>query len=131
MLHVIVRTHRDRNSGAAVAILRGCVAAFSAICPCSLQWPNPQTPSLRIQHVFSPDKSVFNLFNPVPEDMMRELAATARIKPTVLSQWMLDTFRSKWISRNLTYNGPKLPTRQYAIHRMDVAPVNIKSRPAQ
>jgi len=67
--------HRNHNSGAAVTILRGCVAAAAAIYPCSLAVAGTADTFVKEPSRASVDKSVFNLFNPVPEDLMRELAA--------------------------------------------------------
>ena len=119
--------HRNRNSGAAVAILRGCVAAFSAICPCSLAVAEPADTLVKDPTRVSSDKSVFNLFNPVPEDMMRELAADRPDKTDCPFTVDAGHFQIEMDFANLTYNGPNSQRGNSRFTAVDVAPVNIKA----
>jgi len=45
-----------------------------------------------------PDKSGYNLFNPTPETLMRELTPDGRTRPKARTPWMRVISRSKWIT---------------------------------
>jgi len=117
--------HRNCSSGA-VAILRGCVAAVAAICPGGLAGAEPADAFAKEPSRASVDKSLFNLFNPVPEDLMRELAADRPDKTDCPLTVDAGHFQLEMDFANLTYNRPNSQRGNTKFTAIDVAPVNIK-----
>src|SRR5689334_2103137 len=115
--------HQDRN----VAILRGCIAAFAAICPCGLSVAESADAFAREPSRASVDKSVFNLFNPVPEDLMRELAPDRPDKTDCPFTVDAGHFQIEMDFANVTYNRPNSQRGNTRFAALEVAPVNIKA----
>jgi Putative MetA-pathway of phenol degradation len=120
------RLHPDRNSGPAVAILRGCIAAVAAIGPCELAVAESVESFVKEPALGSADKSVFNLFNPVPKDLMRDLAADRPDKTDCPFTVDAGHFQIEMDFANLTYNRPNSQRGNTRFTAVDVAPVNIK-----
>jgi Putative MetA-pathway of phenol degradation len=119
--------HRDRKPGATAAILRGCFAAVAAICSCGLAGAEPADSFVKEPTRATPDKSVFNLFNPVPEDLMRELAADRPDKTDCPFTVDAGHFQIEMDFANLTYNRPNFQRGNTRFTAVDIAPVNIKA----
>jgi hypothetical protein len=119
--------HRDRNSGGAAAILRGYVAAVAAICPCGLSVAEPTDSFFKEPTRTTPDKSCFKLFNPVPGDLMRELAADRPDKTDCPFTVDAGHIQIEMDFANLTYNRPNSRRGNTRFTAVDVAPVNIKA----
>jgi len=71
----------------------------------------------------SPDKSVFNLFNPVPENLMRELAPDRPDATETPHTVDAGHFQLEMDFANFTYNRGDGETT----HAWNVAPVNLKA----
>src|SRR6185436_3566020 len=116
--------HRNCNSGAAVKFLRGCVAAFAAICPCGMAVTESPDPFVKEPTRASADKSVFNLFNPVPEDLMRELAADRPDKTDCPFTVDAGHFQIEMDFANMTYNRPNNERGNVYFTTVEIAPMN-------
>jgi hypothetical protein len=121
------RLHRNRNSGAAVAILRGCLAAVATVAPCGLAAAESTESLIKESTRTSANKSVFNLFNPVPDELMRELAADRPDKTDCPFTVDAGHFQIEMDFANLTYNRPNSQRGDARFTAVEVAPVNIKS----
>ena len=119
--------HPNRKSNATLAILRGCFAAAAALCPSmdvtagESADPLEQKPS-RV----SRDKSVYNLFNPTPEELMRELAADRPDKTDCPFTVDAGHFQLEMDFANLTYNRPTSEGGNTRFTAVEVAPMNLK-----
>ena len=119
--------HRDRKPGATAAILRGCFAAVAAICPCGMAVAETGDTFVKEPARAAADKSVFNLFNPVPEDLMRELAADRPDKTDCPFTVDAGHFQIEMDFANLTYNRPNSQRGNTRFTAVEIAPVNIKA----
>src|SRR6267378_2731345 len=118
--------HRDRKPGATAAILRGCVAAVAAICPCGLAGAEPADSFVKEPTRATPDKSVFNLFNPVPKDLMRELAADRPDKTDCPFTVDAGHFQVEMDFANLTYDRANSSRGNTRFTAYEAAPMNLK-----
>jgi hypothetical protein len=119
--------HQNRNSGAPVAILRRCAVAVAAIYPYGLAVAEPADSLVKEPTRVISDKSVFNLFNPVPDDRMRELSADRPDKTDCPFTVDAGHFQIEMDFANLTYNRPNSERGNARFTAVDVAPVNIKA----
>jgi hypothetical protein len=120
--------HLDLGQSAR-ATLRGCLAAFVTLCssasPTAVEveavdeLAQQSTRSVR-------DKAGYNLFNPVPEDLMRELAPERPDKTDC--PWTLDAghFAIEMDFANLTCNEPNSERGNTRFRAFEIAPMNLR-----
>src|SRR5262249_37372344 len=111
----------------AIALLRGGVATVAAIYSCGLAVGEPSESLVKQPTSALPDKSVFNLLRPVPEELMRELAADRPDKTDTPFTVDAGHFQVEMDVVNLTYNRPNSQRGNTRFTAVDVAPVNIKA----
>jgi hypothetical protein len=110
-----------RNSNTAL------VAAVAAICPASLAATETAETFAKEPSRASVDKSVFNLFKPVPEGLMRELAPDRPDKTDCPFTVDAGHFQIEMDFANLTYNRPNSQRGNTRFTAVEIAPVNIKA----
>lgn len=113
-----------------MAILRGCLAAFAAL---GSSINATELAELEIAGVLAQEaprasrgKSGFNLFNPVPESLMRELTADRPDRTDCPFTVDAGHFQLEMDFANLTYNDPNSRRGNTRFMAAEIAPMNLK-----
>lgn len=112
------------------ATLRAFLAAFAALCSTSepVEAAESEVEDGLGQHATSPlrDKSRYNLFNPVPEDLMRPLAPERPDKTDCPFTLDAGHFAIEMDFANLTYNDPNSERGNTRNTAFEIAPMNLR-----